>query len=85
MLEIQNNVRNLESPAANLAEVTPNDSADLAVVARAISVGTSGTVQVTTVGGDTGALYIAAGVPFPVRVRRVWATGTTATDIVALW
>ncbi|PWJ12878.1 hypothetical protein SAMN05421539_11514 [Jannaschia seohaensis] len=40
-------------------------------------------MRVTTVGGSTEAIHIAAGVPFPIRVTRVWATG--ATGIVALW
>lgn len=75
----------LNSPAANLAEVTPNDSADLAKATRAINVAASGTVKVTTVRDQEVTIYVAAGVAFPVRAKRIWATGTTATDIVAMW
>ena len=74
----------LESPATRLLEVTPDDSNDLAFIARAISVEAAGYLEVITAGGDTGRVFIAAGIPFPIRVRRILATGTTASGIVAL-
>jgi len=74
----------LESPAVRASNVTPSDSVDLAEASRAINVATSGTVRVTTIGGTTATLYVTAGSAFPVRVLRIWATGTTATNIVAL-
>lgn len=74
----------LESPALNLAPVTPDDATDLAWATRGINVATSGAVRVTTVGGDDATIYIAAGIAFPIRVTRVWATGTTATGIMAM-
>lgn len=79
-----NHAPGLESPATLLAAITPDDSTDLAVPSRALNVLQSGTVQLTTTGGTTATLYIAAGIGFPVRARRVWATGTTATGIVAM-
>ena len=74
----------LESPAVRLAQLTPNDAADLTLTTRAIAVGSEGYVQVTTVMGDTGRVFVVPGAPFPVRATRIWATGTTATDIVGL-
>lgn len=74
----------LESPATRLASVTPDDTEDLGFATRAIGVGTEGFVQMTTVAGDTGRIFVVPGAPFPIRVRRIWASGTTATDIVAL-
>ena len=74
----------LSSPATELYEITPDDAADLAVVPRALSVATSGTVRMTTVGGTTATVYVVAGCPFPARARRIWATGTSATLIVGL-
>ncbi|MDJ1008325.1 MAG: hypothetical protein QNJ13_10925 [Paracoccaceae bacterium] len=74
----------LESPALHVAEVTPDDAADLAWPSRALNVAQTGTVRVTTIGGETGTVYVAAGALFPIRVSRIWATGTTATGIVAL-
>lgn len=75
----------LESPATRALPVTPSDSSDLNFVSRALNVATAGTVRVTTYGGDIQSVYVAAGVPFPLRVHRVWATGTSATGIVALF
>ena len=76
----------LDSPAGDAASVTPNDGADLATASRALYIGGTGNVAVVTVGGDT---VTFANVPsaaiLPVRVARVLATGTTATNIVALW
>lgn len=74
----------LESPASHLQTVTPNDSTDLSRAGRALNVATTGNVRVTTVDGTTATVHIAAGIAFPVRARRVWATGTTATGIVVL-
>lgn len=77
-------VPGLESPAMRLAAVTPDDDANLPVITRAIAVGGEGFVQVTTMMGDTGRVFVVPGAPFPVRAARIWATGTTATDIVGL-
>jgi hypothetical protein len=74
----------LESPATLLLEVIPDDAADLPLPSRALNVTQSGTVQVTTTGGSTATIFIAAGTGFPVRATRVWATGTTATGITAM-
>lgn len=74
----------LESPATRISSVTPDDGADIPVASRALNVANAGTVRVTTVFGDTETVYVAAGITFPIRVRRIWATGTTASGIVAL-
>jgi len=79
-----NHQAGLESPATSLMGVTPNDGSDLPWTSRAISAATSGMVRVTTADGSQGEIFVAAGVPFPIRVARVWATGTTATGLVAL-
>jgi hypothetical protein len=76
--------RSSRLPASSVREVTPNDAADLASASIALSVATPGTVRVTTLDGDTVDVYVAAGVAFPLRVTRVWATGTNATGIRAL-
>jgi hypothetical protein len=73
------------APAVGGAAVVPNDGADLAFEARSLYVGGAGDVKVTTVDGS---VLVFAGVPagtvLPVAARRVWATGSTATGIVAL-
>ena len=74
----------LESPASRIQAVIHDDVNDLTTASRALNVAATGTVRVTTTGGTTADIFVAAGIPFPVRATRVWATGTTATGIVAL-
>lgn len=74
----------LESPATVLEPVTPNDTADLTAPSRALNVQQSGAVRVSTTGGSTATLFVGAGICFPVRATRVWATGTTALGITAM-
>ena len=79
-----NHAPSLESPATVLIPIAPDDGQDLSMPSRALNVATSGSVQVTTTAGSTATLYIAAGIGFPVRATRVWATGTTASGITAM-
>lgn len=80
----QSHATGLESPASRLIAVTPNDGADLAFATRALACGTDGWINLVTVQGDSGRIWAVAGAPFPIRARRVLASGTTATDIVGL-
>ena len=64
--------------------VTPNDSTDIAKT-RALSVGANGTVQVDTASGSVTTISMIAGEIYPLAVTRVYATGTTATGIVAYY
>lgn len=75
----------LESPATRIVEITPDDTADIFYASRAVNVATSGSLRVTTTGGDTGTVHVTAGVAFPLRVTRIWQTGTTATGIVVMF
>jgi hypothetical protein len=69
----------------NAAAVTPSDTNNLSPAAWSLLIGTGGTLKVDTLGGQTGvALTVPAGL-FPLMVTRVYATGTAATGIVALW
>jgi hypothetical protein len=76
-----------DAPAVETAAVVPNNSSDLPVTCRALWVGTAGDVALMA-DGDAVAVTIknvANGTLVPIRTRRVMATGTTATDIVALY
>lgn len=76
----------LTSPCNNGFSIVPSDAVDLSRTTRGIYVGSSGDLNVTTKGGDTVTLKnLAAGIVHPLRVSRVWATGTTATDIVGVY
>ena len=74
-------------PGRKAAVVVPADGTDLDPYAVALYVGVGGNLTVTPAGNvaDTGILF--SNVPagwFPVQVRRVWSTGTTATNMVAI-
>lgn len=74
-----------DSCAQNAYAVTPSDSTDLAAPARALYVGGSGNVKINDSGnGAVTFVGVAAGSILPVMARRVYATGTTATNIIAL-
>lgn len=76
-----------EGPPTEAFPVTPNDGEDLETPVRAVNVSVAGTLRVTMVTQDPGAhvtLTVSAGTVFPIRAKRIWATGTTATGIVGL-
>lgn len=81
--------------AFNAQVVSPNDSQDLVLSGGVITgidngaclyIGTGGNITITTIGGQTVTLNnLADGVFVPIQVKRVFATGTTASDILALY
>lgn len=79
-------VPSLTAPADDVYPVSPSNSADLPNgVARALYIGTGGNVRLTGAGGTTATFFnLADGSILPVRVARVLATDTTASNIVAL-
>ncbi len=77
-------MRRPTDPAVTLFDIMPDDNADLAHVTIALNVATPGTVRVTTVDGSVSDVTLAPGNAFPLRARRVWLTGTSATGIRGL-
>ncbi len=77
----------LDSPARHAVAVTPHDSNNLSVSARALYIGAAGNISVETVGGESAVVFVAipAGTVLPLRVSRVNNTATTASSIVALY
>lgn len=75
----------LSTPATEVAEIVPSDTTDIAHITKALNAATAGTVRITTERGAVTDIFLAAGVVFPLRVRRVWATGTSATGLRALY
>lgn len=80
-------LRNLAiAPAQDAAAVVPDDGDDLGTTpCRALYVGVSGDVKVTTSDGTTVTFKAAPVGILAVSVKRVFATGTTATNILALY
>ena len=74
------------------AVVTPSNTADIPSISGgtnqycSIYIGVTGDVTVRTEGGDDVLFKNAqAGSVLPIKVIRVFAAGTSATNIVALW
>lgn len=75
----------LSTPATRAQPITPGDGLDLPHVTRAIYVGGAGDLRVMMCAGDVVTLAGAqAGMVYPLRLRQVLATGTTATGLVGL-
>jgi hypothetical protein len=73
-------------PAEGATAITPADATDFKPT-RAIYAGASGDVKVDMANGDSAVTFtgLAAGIVHPLSVKRIYATGTTATSIVALY
>ena len=79
-----NRSRTLSDPAITVFNITPDDGTDLLHVTTALNVANPGTVRVTTEDGSVADVMIHPGHAFPIRARRVWQSGTTATGIRGL-
>lgn len=80
----------MQASYSNARAVTPSNTTDLPHACRALYVGGTGAVSVRMAGEPAGSSVVFAAVPtgtilHGVQVRRVLATGTTATALVALW
>lgn len=75
----------MNNPAYTYAAVTPSDSATLQAGCRSLYVGTQGDVTVIPPRSSTAVLFKDVVGLLPIQVAQVKATGTTATDIVALY
>lgn len=75
---------NATAPAHGAVSVTPNDSTVL-VTTRSLFVGVSGNLAVQMADGETITFTnVPVGI-FPIQVDKVLSTGTTATNIIALY
>lgn len=81
--------------ALNAQVITPSNTTDLtlsggAIIAgdtgACIYVGTGGNLVVTMLSGQVVTFAnVGSGSFLPIQVKRVWATGTTATDLLSLY
>ncbi len=77
--------KGLDAPATKAFDITPSDTADLAEIPRYVYVGSAGDLKVDMMDGGTVTFTaVPAGTLLPIRVTRVYLTGTTATGIVGL-
>lgn len=75
----------LSGPVIAGETLIPDDATDLAFATRGIYIGASGDLAVELVSGDTVLLRnVQAGILYPLRIKRVLASGTTAGDLTGV-
>lgn len=76
--------RGMLDPWSYAEAVTPSDTVDLSGTARGLYIGTGGDVRLLLEGNTAPVTFVAvpSGSLMPVRATRVYATGTTADDII---
>lgn len=77
----------LKLQATEAVAVTPADGSDLTTTQALIYIGVGGDVKVDCSGSGDAIVFknCIAGTVLPVKVDRVYSTGTTATNLVALY
>ena len=76
----------LTDPIESAFVVTPDDNTDLIRDTRGVYVGSSGDLRVDLVGEVTTVFSgLAAGIIHPIRVRKVYSTGTDAASILGVY
>lgn len=79
-------IKRFDGGFVSAVAVTPNDSTPLAVTSRGVYVGTGGNLKVTMADGGTPLTFtgVPTGTLLEISVSLIWATGTTASNIVSL-
>lgn len=80
----ENRTSSLAGPATDIFPVTPSDTVDMQNVAIALYVETGGNLSVITSRGGARSISVANNSILPVGIRRVNASGTSATGIHAM-
>lgn len=73
------------APCSSAFAVTPHDTNELPNITRGLYIGSGGNVVVTMDSSNITFANVPAGTILPIECSKVLATGTTASNIVALW
>jgi hypothetical protein len=74
-------------PISSAATITPNNGVTFTTICRAVYIGGAGNLTIDVADGGTNIAFngLTAGTILPVRTKRVYATGTSATALVCLY
>jgi hypothetical protein len=75
----------LDDPLIGGANVTPSNTEDLGFTSRMLYIETGGTLALVMKNGDELTITVPDSMLLPFRVKRVKATGTSATGISAFY
>ena len=83
------NIDDLTSQGRRVVAITPSDTVDLIDVPKALWVGVAGDIAGTGASGVDGVAFTYKNVPVgvfdAVRFKRIFVTGTLATNILAIY
>lgn len=75
----------LTSPGLSAFAINPSNGNDLPQVTRALYVGAAGNVRVELVDGSEATFRsMQPGMMYPLRIRKVFSTGTSADDLIGI-
>lgn len=74
----------LDRPFTNGVAITPSDTVALGRPSKAVYVGGAGNIRAIMGGAETNFIAVPVGTVLPISATRINATGTTATNLVAL-
>jgi hypothetical protein len=79
------NARSLTAPASDAFDIVPDDLGNLPTAPRGVFVGLGGDMSVEMLDG-TSVIFsnLQPGMFYPFRLKRVFATGTTAGNLIGL-
>lgn len=75
----------MTDPATGVISITPSDTAIIQEPIRAIRADVGGNIKITFPDGRVTTCAFGGGETRPIRATIIWATGTTATGIEALY
>ena len=86
MDKFKNYPTNIDSVCDNAYPIVPNDNDDLTSATRAIFIGETGDLKIELVNSTEPVVLknVAAGSVLPMRIKKVFGTETTATNLIAL-
>lgn len=80
-----NTATGMSGPANDAFNIIPDDAIDLTQVTRALYTGAGGDISlVMQSGASVSFIAVPAGIILPLRIRKVMATATTATNLCGL-